>query len=209
MLTKIKERIQFLLVSEAKLFHSIGLTPDHLSMLGVLFAFASATMYWISRYYESALLVASIFLLISGFFDAVDGVLARQFGEVTVFGGFLDSLFDRYADAFVFLGIIIGLLLTDPVWVFWGFAAMIGALLVSYSRARAEAEEVKMESVGIAERAERIIILVVATLLNIVWTEALRWSMPLLAFLTNLTVLQRALYFKKASRKKMPAKLVV
>jgi len=209
LLTKIKERIQFLLVSEAKLFHSIGLTPDHLSMLGVLFAFASATMYWISRYYESALLVASIFLLISGFFDAVDGVLARQFGEVTVFGGFLDSLFDRYADAFVFLGIIIGLLLTDPVWVFWGFAAMIGALLVSYSRARAEAEEVKMESVGIAERAERIIILVVATLLNIVWTEALRWSMPLLAFLTNLTILQRALYFKKASRKKMPAKLVV
>jgi archaetidylinositol phosphate synthase len=209
LLTKIKERIQFLLVSEAKLFHSIGLTPNHSSMLGVLFAFASATMYGISRYYESALLVASIFLLISGFFDAVDGVLARQFGEVTVFGGFLDSLFDRYADAFVFLGIIIGLLLTDAVWVFWGFAAMIGALLVSYSRARAEAAGVKMESVGIAERAERIIILVIATLLNIVWTEALRWSMPLLAFLTNLTVLQRALYFKKASRKKMPAKLIV
>lgn len=209
MLTKIKERIQFLLVGEARLFHSIGLTPNHLSMLGVLFAFISATMYWISRYYESASLLASIFLLISGFFDAVDGVLARQFGEVTVFGGFLDSLFDRYADAFVFLGIIIGCLLTDPGWVFWGFAAMIGTLLVSYSRARAEAAEVKMESVGIAERAERIIIIVVATLLTIVWTEALRWSMPLLAFLTNLTVLQRALYFKKASGKKVPAKLVV
>jgi archaetidylinositol phosphate synthase len=166
-------------------------------------------MYWVSGFNQSALIAAAVFLLISGFFDALDGVLARLFGEVTVFGGFLDSLLDRYADAFVFLGIMLGWLLTSPVWIFWGFAAMIGSLLVSYSRARAEAAGVKMESVGIAERAERIIIVVVATLLNIVWADALQWSMLLLAVLTNLTVLQRAAYFRKASRKKETATPIV
>jgi len=159
-------------------------------------------MYWVSGFNQSALIAALVFLLISGFLDALDGVLARLFGEVTVFGGFLDSLLDRYADAFVFLGIILGWLQTNPFWIFWGFTAMVGSLLVSYSRARAEAARIKMESVGIAERAERIIILVVATLLNIVWADALRWSMLLLAILTNLTVLQRAVYFRKNSRKR-------
>jgi len=66
-----------------------------------------------------------------------------------------------------------------------------------------------MESVGVAERAERIIILAVATLLNIVWEDALRWSMLLLAVLTNLTVLQRAIYFRKASKKKEAATPIV
>jgi len=171
-------------------------------MLGVLFAFLAAIMYWFSGFNQFGLISAAVFLLISGFLDALDGVLARLFGEVTVFGGFFDSLLDRYADAFVFLGIILGWLLTSPVWVFWGFAALVGSLLVSYSRARAEAAGIKMESVGIAERAERIIILAVATLLNIVWADALRWGMLLLAVLANLTVLQRAVYFRKASRKK-------
>jgi len=204
LLTKLKERIQLLMVGEARLAHSIGLTPNHVSVLGLLSALFSAYLYWSSQFEVALLSVAALFLLISGFLDALDGVLARLYGEVTVFGGFLDSLLDRYADAFVFLGIILGWLITNPnpVWMFWGFAALVGSLLVSYCRARAEAAGTKMESVGIAERAERIIILVVATLLSIVWADALRWSMLLLAVLTNLTVLQRVIYFRKVSKKK-------
>jgi len=211
LLTKLKERIQLLMVGEARLAHSIGLTPNHVSVLGVLSALFSAYLYWSSQFEVALLTVAAMFLLISGFLDALDGVLARLYGEVTVFGGFLDSLLDRYADAFVFLGIILGWLITNPnpVWMFWGLAALVGSLLVSYSRARAEAAGTKMESVGIAERAERIIILVVATLLSIVWADALRWSMLLLAVLTNLTVLQRVIYFKKASKKKELATPIV
>jgi len=194
------------MVGEARLAHSIGLTPNHVSVLGLLSALFSAYLYWSSQFEVALLTVAALFLLISGFLDALDGVLARLYGEVTVFGGFLDSLLDRYADAFVFLGIILGWLITNPnpVWMFWGLAALVGSLLVSYSRARAEAAGIKMESVGIAERAERIIILVVASLLSTVpgWADALRWSMLLLAILTNLTVLQRVIYFKKASKKK-------
>jgi len=204
LLTKLKERIQLLMVGEARLAHSVGLTPNQASLLGVISALFSAYLYWSSQFEAAFLIVAALFLLISGFFDTLDGVLARLYGEATLFGGFLDSLLDRYADALVFLGIIVGWLITDPVWMFWGFAALVGSLLVSYSRARAEAAGIRMESVGIAERAERIIILAVATLLSTApgWADALRWSMLLLAVLTNLTVLQRVTHFRKASKKK-------
>ena len=88
-------------------------------------------------------------MLISGLFDALDGAIARIYGEATKFGGFFDSVLDRYADAVVLSGIIVGGL-TNLIW---GLAALFGSLLVSYARARAEAAGVKMESVGLAERA--------------------------------------------------------
>jgi len=204
LLTKLKERIQLLMVGEARLAHSIGLTPNQVSLLGVLSALFSAYIYWSSRFEPALLTVAALLLLISGFLDALDGILARLYGEVTLFGGFLDSLLDRYADAFVLVGIILGWLTTEPLWLFSGLAALMGSLLVSYSRARAEGAGIRMETVGIAERAERIIILAVASFLSTVpdWADALRWSMLLLAILTNLTVLQRAVHFRKASKKR-------
>jgi len=202
LLTKLKERIQLLMVGEARLAHSIGLTPNQVSLLGLLSALFSAYLYWSSQFDVALLIVAAIFLLISGFLDALDGVLARLYGELTVFGGFLDSLLDRYADAFVLVGVTLGWLTTESLWLFCGLAALMGSLLVSYSRARAEAAGVKMETVGVAERAERIIILVVASFLSLLWRDALRWIVLLLAVLTNLTVLQRVIHFRKASKKK-------
>jgi len=194
------------MVGEARLAHSIGLTPNQVSLLGVLSSLFSAYFYWSSQFETALLTVAALFLLISGFLDALDGVLARLYGEVTLFGGFLDSLLDRYADAFVLVGIILGWLTTDtPLWLFPGLVALMGSLLVSYSRARAEAAGVKMETVGVAERAERIIILSVASFLSLLWLDALRWSVVLLAVLTNLTVLQRVVHFRKASKKKEAA----
>jgi len=197
MLTKLKKQIQQLLTSEAKIAHRIGFTPNRLSALGIVLALLSAVAYWKASVNMLLLVLAAILLLFSGFCDALDGIVARLYGETTVFGGFLDSLLDRYADAAVFVGIILGGF-SD---FYWGLVAMVGALLVSYVRARAEAAGVKMESVGLAERAERIIILIVASLITLVWSEALWWSIVLLAFLTNLTVLQRVVYFYKASKK--------
>jgi archaetidylinositol phosphate synthase len=76
----------------------------------------------------------------------------------------------------------------------WGLTALVGSLLVSYARARAEAANVKMESVGFAERAERIIILAVASLTAIFWQPAIEIAMIALTVITNSTVLQRAIY---------------
>jgi phosphatidylglycerophosphate synthase len=202
-LTKLKERIQKLMITEARIAHAIGLTPNQISLLGVLAALASAYCYLSSQFNDSILIVAALLLLVSGFLDALDGVLARAFRGTTLFGGFLDSLLDRYSDAIILVSIILGRLIADSqLWGLVGYAAVIGSLLVSYSRARAEAAGVKMETVGLAERAERIIIIAAASFLNLLWAEALRWSVLLLAILTNLTVMQRAVYFWKASRKK-------
>jgi len=112
----------------------------------------------------------------------------------------LDSVLDRYADAAVYVGIIVGGLCN----VLWGLIAMIGSLLVSYSRARAEAAGIKMESVGLAERAERMIILLAATLIAVFWKPVTVMSVGviLLAILSNLTVLQRGLYVYRKSKKK-------
>jgi archaetidylinositol phosphate synthase len=139
-------------------------------------------------------------LLFSGFCDALDGVVARLYGKATVFGGFLDSVLDRYADAAVYIGIIVGGL-CDPLW---GMIAVIGSLLVSYSRARAEAAGTKMESVGLAERAERMIILLGASLIAIFWqpTAVMNVAIFILAVLSNFTVLQRSLYVYRKSKKK-------
>jgi len=196
LLTKLKEKFQLWIASEAKMAHRIGLTPNHVSAIGIILAISSALTYWNWQANQFLLIVASFLLLISGFCDALDGAIARLYGETTTFGGFLDSLLDRYADAFVFLGIIIGGLCD----LFWGLVALIGSLLVSYTRARAEATGVKMEAVGVAERAERLIILAIASFLAIVRLEALYWGVILLAFLSNLTVLQRVIYFYKASK---------
>lgn len=198
MLTRLKQQIQALMAYEANLAFRLGLSPNLVSLLGILTALVSAFLYAGSRYYPLNLIIAPIFLLISGLFDALDGVIARLQRRVTVFGGFLDSMLDRYADALVLMGIILG----GYCDIFWGLLALIGSLLVSYSRARAEAAGVKMETIGIAERAERIIILFIASFLTLIWNVALPWSIILLAFLTNLTVSQRAFYFRKASRKR-------
>ncbi len=105
-------------------------------------------------------------------------------------------MLDRYADAIILCGIILGGL-CDP---FWGFIALIGSLMVSYARAKAEALGVEMEAVGLAERAERLIILAAASFLSVVYLEALNLAVIVLGILTSLTVLQRVVHFIRASK---------
>ncbi len=195
MLTKLKRRVQLWLTSEAKILHKLGLSPNQVSILGIAFALLSAITYWQWKLNPLLLILAPLLMLASGLLDALDGALARIYGDATSFGGFLDSLLDRYADAAIICGIILGGLTNIK----WGLAALIGSLLVSYARARAEAAGAKMESVGLAERPERLILLALASFLALFWLEALCWGVLVLAILTNLTVIQRAIYFRKAS----------
>jgi len=178
------------------MLHKLGLSPNYVSVFGIVLAVLSAITYWQWKLHPILLILAPLLMLASGLLDALDGALARLYGEATDFGGFFDSLLDRYADAVIICGIILGGL-TE---VSWGLAALMGSLLVSYARARAEAAGVKMETVGLAERAERIVLLALASFLSYVWLDALKWSVLVLAILTNLTVVQRAIYFRKASR---------
>ena len=198
MLTKLKQKFQSWIAWEARLAHNLGLTPNHVSAVGMLFAVFSGLAYWNWHSHQTLMVLAPTFLLISGFCDALDGAIAGIYAETTTFGGFLDSLLDRYADGFVLCGIVLGGL-CHP---FWGLTALMGSLLVSYVRARAESKGVEMESVGLTERPERLLILVIASFLNIVWLEALNLGVIALAVLANFTVLQRVVHFRRASQRK-------
>ncbi len=196
MLTKLKKQVQTALTSTANLFHGLGLTPNHVSILGISFSILSGVVYSQWQINRVFLILAPVLMLVSGLFDALDGVIARVHGKATTFGAFFDSMLDRYADVIVLCGIIAGGL-TNLIW---GLAALVGSMMVSYARARAEAAGVKMESVGLAERAERIVLLGVASFVSYFWIDALNWSILILAILTNFTVLQRANYFCKAAK---------
>jgi phosphatidylglycerophosphate synthase len=104
-----------MLTSQAIAAHKIGLTPNKVSIIGFILAVASAGAYAMAPSYQWLLLLATILLLASGFCDTLDGIIARTFQQVTVFGGFFDSVLDRYADAIVYSAIIIAGL-CNPAW---------------------------------------------------------------------------------------------
>ena len=197
-----------MLTSQANAAHKLGLTPNKISAIGFILTLASAASYVIVTAESSWLLIlAVVFLLASGFCDTLDGIVARTFQQTTVFGGFFDSMLDRYADAALYAAIIIAGL-CNPSWDYavwgavWGLAALTGSMMVSYTRARAEAAGIKMESVGFAERAERMLILAGASIIAFFWLPALGYGIAVLAVLTNLTVIQRALHVYKILKKK-------
>jgi archaetidylinositol phosphate synthase len=197
-LTKLKKKVQEALSAEAQAVHRIGLTPNVVSLAGIILSILAAVSYAFGKREPFLLIIAVALLLLSGFCDMLDGVLARTYQQATAFGGFFDSLLDRYADAIIYSAIIIGGLCDVP----WGLAALIGSIMVSYSRARAEAAGVKMESVGIAERAERMLILAAASFAAFFWLPLLNWGIAILAALSNLTVLQRGLHAYRWLKKK-------
>jgi archaetidylinositol phosphate synthase len=198
MLSRLKQRFQSLLSSQARIAYRIGISPNLVSILGFCFSILSALAYFFSYAQSWILIIAVCLVLLSGFCDVFDGVLARTNNQVSVFWGFFYSVLDRYSDSIIFLGVILGGL-CDPVW---GIFALIGSFLVSYSRGRAESLGIKMISIGLMERAERLILLLISTLIAVFWLPALNVGIAILAVLTNFTVLQRVLYVNKSLKKK-------
>ena len=130
---------------------------------------------------------AILVLIVGGYFDALDGAMARRYAKVSKFGGVLDSVLDRIGEIAIYAGLLAGGLV--PLWV--GLWALSAALMVSYVRARVSVEGVNLKGVGIAERPERLLILLVATILwplssSIMWAGVL-----LIAFLSSITVMAR------------------
>jgi len=187
-------------VPVARALVMVGVTPDMLTVTGfagnVLVAVLIA---------QGRLALAGVVLVVSGLFDSLDGTAARLVGRKDRSGALLDSVMDRYSEAVVFLGILVfffkgghlvGLTLT--------FLAIVGSLLVSYIRARAEGLNVECR-VGLMQRGERIVILAIG-LVGARWETAL-WSTPLLgeapffvlvlavlALLANVTAVHRLIF---------------
>jgi len=154
-----------------------------------------------------ATLIASVFILkelwvagglmiiLSGLLDLFDGVLARKLERVTPLGGFLDSVLDRYSDLLLLLALLIYYLRKGvPGLVVLTSVVSIGTILIPYVRAKAESLQIPC-SVGLMERAERIILLSAGTLFQ--WMEPILW---ILAILTHFTVFHRIYYVWKKLR---------
>ena len=141
-------------------------------------------------------LAGGILVLVSGAFDMLDGALARATGQSTRFGAFLDSVLDRLSEMALLLGILLLYLAegsTSRIWVI--FVALVGSVLVSYTRARAEGLGIKCE-VGIFTRAERVIVLALGLLINQVFI-----ALCIVAALAWVTAIQRFIHVGRQTRK--------
>ena len=155
MLNNLRESLKPTLEKIGKTFAATGLSPNTFTVIGLILAFISSIVYGIS--YEFSLIIGGIILLISGFFDIVDGQVARYANKISKKGGFLDSIFDKIAEVAIFFGILVGNY-TEPYLV---FLAITLSLLVSYTRALADSAGVKMQGIGIGERAERLLVIAI------------------------------------------------
>ena len=176
----------------ARVLERLGLTPNGVTLFGLALNFGVAVVLALGYTAWGGWL-----LLLAGAFDALDGALARQMNRKTRFGGFLDSTCDRYAEAAIFLGLMIPFLRAGPqgqMQVILIFVTLVGSILVSYTRARAEGLGLDCK-VGLLTRLERFLIMAAALILNQV-TLAL-WF---LAVLTHFTALQRIAYVRRITR---------
>jgi CDP-diacylglycerol--glycerol-3-phosphate 3-phosphatidyltransferase len=138
---------------------------------------------------------AGLVIIGSGFFDLVDGRVARASNQVTRFGGFFDSVVDRYSDASLFLGLLVFYGRGNRFfYVVLAALAMISAIMVSYTRARAESL-IGVCRVGFMERPERLVLLIIGALFNVM--APVLW---VIAVLSTITVVHRILFTWQRTR---------
>ena len=191
--SKFKKQFENLVKKTLSPLAKLGILPNHITLAGLFVAVLSSWFYADWNGNPLYLIYAGLTIILSGLLDAIDGVLARTTGKVTRFGGFFDSVLDRYSDILFLSGIIIGGLCNIGA----GVLALAGSLMVSYARSRAEMEGVKMAGVGFFERGERITFLAIVSIAAYWWLPALNYGVIILALLSHITLIQRVVYFKK------------
>ena len=132
-----------------------------------------------------ASVIGGILLLISGFFDVIDGSVARATKQTSKKGAFLDSSFDKISETIIFIGIAAGNL-ANPILC---MIALSLSILVSYVRARAESLGVELKGIGIGERAERLLIIAIMGMVPVI--GAMQWAVIVVSVVAGLTLIQR------------------
>jgi archaetidylinositol phosphate synthase len=179
-LNNLRNLLQPHLEKIGKGFASTGLSPNFWTGVGIVFAFASAIAYGLNI--EFALIIGGVLLLVSGFFDIIDGQVARVTSKTSKKGAFLDSVFDKIAEVAIFLGILIGGFV-EPYLV---LLAITLSLLVSYSRARAESLGIQLQGIGIGERAERLLVIAIIGMIGF-----MDYAVMIVIVIAGITLIQR------------------
>jgi len=184
----------------ARWLGALGLTPNALTVIGALLT-ASVGLLIAQGWFVAA----GVCLWLFSATDTLDGALARATNRVTTFGAVLDSVCDRYAEAAVFFGLLWYFQArSEPLGVALSYVAVIGSLMVSYSRARAEGVGLQAADVGWFQRPERIILLGLGLLLTPLFPPVLLLVLAALVLLTTLTVLQRVVHVARTARQNQP-----
>ncbi|HJU14008.1 MAG TPA: CDP-alcohol phosphatidyltransferase family protein [Candidatus Nitrosotalea sp.] len=182
MLNNFREGLKPALQSLGKAFASTGLSANFWTAVGLGFAFASAIVYGL--HFQYSFVIGGVLLLVSGFFDVVDGQVARATGKTSKKGAFLDSVFDKIAEVAIFLGILIG----NYSEGYLVLLAITLSLLVSYTRARAESLGVQLQGIGIGERAERLLVIAILGMAGAVF---LNYAVIIVIIIAGITLIQR------------------
>ncbi len=180
------------------------ISPNVLTLMGLvvntyaafLFGYANADNQRRMFFYAGLVIIGS------GFFDLVDGRVARLSNQVTRFGGFFDSIVDRYSDASLFFGLLVFYARGNRFfYVVLTALAMISAIMVSYARARAESL-IGACRVGFMERPERLVLLIIGALFNVM--APVLW---VIGVLSTITVIHRVIYtWRRTTEMDTPAR---
>src|SRR5271163_3607475 len=180
-----------------KIVHGLALTrisPNALTFIGLLINVIAGILfgYAHAENQRRMFLYAGLVIIGAGIFDMVDGRVARATNQVTIFGGFFDSVIDRYSDVVLFFGLLVFYARANRFfYVVLAAFVMVTSLMVSYTRARAEAL-IGSCKVGFMERPERVVLIILGALFE-------RWgamapALWVLAVLSTITVIHRIRY---------------
>lgn len=185
-LNNLRESLRPALEKVGKGFAATGLSPNFWTVVGLVIALASAVIYGMGM--EFGLIIGGILLLVSGFFDMVDGQVARVTGKTSKKGEYLDSMFDKISEVAIFLGILVGGY-AEPYLV---LLAITLSLLVSYARAKSDLINIKLQGIGIGERAERLLVIAVIGIFGF-----MDYAVVIVVIIAGITLIQRMIYTAK------------
>jgi archaetidylinositol phosphate synthase len=186
MLNNLRDSLKPALEKVGKVFASTGLSPNFWTGVGLAFALGSALVYGMGI--EFGLIIGGVLLLVSGFFDMVDGQVARVTGKTSQKGSYLDSMFDKIAEVAIFLGLLVGGY-AEPYLV---LLAITLSLLVSYARAKSDALNIKLQGVGIGERAERLLVIAIIGMIGF-----MEQAVIIVVIIAGITLIQRMIVTAK------------
>jgi CDP-diacylglycerol--glycerol-3-phosphate 3-phosphatidyltransferase len=171
--------------------------PNVLTFMGLVINIWAAWLFSRGRF-----VAAGVVVIGAGLFDMVDGRVARETNRVTRFGGFFDSVLDRYSDLALFMGLLVYYASINRFfYIVLTAIVMTGSVMVSYTRARAENSIPKCK-VGFLERPERVVLIIIGALFNrmapVLWV---------IAIFSNLTVIHRMIYTWQEARRLEDAQL--
>jgi len=193
---RIQQRARHLVALLIRPLARLGVTPNTLTVIGLLISILTAVV--IAQGY---LVAGGLLVLFAGFFDMFDGAMARVLNTATTFGAFFDSTLDRYSESIILFGMLVyALQRPDLHDIFWPFAheqlwmiavifiAVVGSLMVSYTKARAEGLGLECKT-GLLARPERVVLLAIGLL-----SGTSIWALALLAIFSQVTAIERVVY---------------